>query len=365
MTQKKLVISFMSIIIIILAPLPIINSLFIVSGLVDKSNFNKKFLFSTDNLESYINYFFYTNFKISLNKKDVIVGQDDFLFLGNGIGDVIDKTQGLYPYKQQDIDQWTNKLKDIQTWYEDRGIKFVIVIAPNKHSVYNEKLPAWIRQPKITLTDDVIKYSKDKNINLLDLRPSMKEKIETKIYYITDTHWNDKGASIAYNQTINYMNRIYNTRYKKIDYSFYETQRSSGDLARFLKINFLLPSDYEKDFRIRLKVESNVCHGLINKDKQLEKCVQKKNPIINVGTYDQYIINNSSINPNKVLLLCDSFAVANSKLYNETFNTIWRFHYQHINGKKLSNFVQKHKPDIVIYQIIERSLYNGLIVKEL
>jgi len=79
----------------------------------------------------------------------------------------------------------------------------------------------------------------------------------------------------------------------------------------------------------------------------------------------QYMINKTSLNKDKLLVVCDSFGVANSQLYNETFNTIWKFHYIYVNGSELSTFISKHKPDIVIYQVVERALYNEEIVKKL
>lgn len=57
--------------------------------------------------------------------------------------------------------------------------------------------------------------------------------------------------------------------------------------------------------------------------------------------------------------------VTNSQLYNATFKTIWKWHFNQLNGNKLSNFVNKYKPDFVIYQIAERDLYNQNIIKSL
>jgi len=366
MKQKKLVIYFITIAILLLVPLPIINTtVLFLNNNIELNKFNKKNLFSTDNIESFINYFFYKNFQISLNKSQVIIGKDEFLFLGNKYAEVLDKTQGIYKYSEKDIDIWTNKLKNIQTWYEDRGIKFVIVIAPNKHSIYKEKLPDWMNYNGRTITDDIANYSEKKGIKLLDIRKRLKEKKDTQLYFTTDTHWNNKGSAIAYEETIRYINNIYKTKYKTPKYEFLKTHRRSGDLAAFLKIGSVLPKYLESNYNFVFEKESNVCHGYINNKKIIEKCSNKKNPRMGINRNDQYMINKSSLNKDKLLLICDSFGGANSKLYNETFNTIWKFHYNHINGSKLSDFVFKHKPDIIIYQVVERSLYNWGIVKKL
>jgi hypothetical protein len=49
----------------------------------------------------------------------------------------------------------------------------------------------------------------------------------------------------------------------------------------------------------------------------------------------------------------------NSNLYNKTFATIWKHKYNDLKGEKLKAFINKHKPDIVIYQVVERSLFNN------
>lgn len=327
--------------------------------------YNYKKLFNTDKIEMYLNYGFYKIFNRSLEQEKVITGKDDFLFLGNSYSKILHKTQGLYKYEKSDINNWTNNLKDIQTWYEDRGIKFVIVIAPNKHTVYKEKLPDWMKYDGKTITDEIIEFSTKKGINILNLKKIFKEHKNTQLYYTSDTHWNNKGSAIGYKETIKYINNIYNINIKMPKFKLLEQKRKAGDLAEFLKIISILPQNYETNYNFIFKKENNICHGNIGKKQTIEICTNKKNLVMNIGRQSQYMINKSSLNKDKLLLLCDSFGTNHSKLYNETFNTIWKFHYGHIYGSKLSNFISKNKPNIVIYQLVERSLYNNRIIKKI
>lgn len=366
MKQKTLVISFITMVILLFTPLPLLNTfILLIDDKVKLQSFNKKNLFSTDNIESSINYFCYKILKISLKKEEVIVGKDNFLFLGNFYHNIIDKMQGEYPYTFDEINTWTNKLKNIQTWYEDRGVKFVIVIAPSKHTIYNEKLPEWLNLNNKTITDDITNLSLKKGIKILDLRNILKEQKATQLYFTTDTHWNHKGASIAYREMIKYVNNTYSLNYKTPKYTLSNTRTGSGDLANLLKIQPFFSKDYEKNYTYKFEHNIKVCHGKIDKEHNLEQCINKYNPIIGINTQDQYMINEHSLNKDSLLLVCDSFATANSKLYNATFGTIWKFRHNRINGKNLAKFVDTHKPDIVIYQVIERELYNKDIVTEL
>ena len=82
-------------------------------------------------------------------------------------------------------------------------------------------------------------------------------------------------------------------------------------------------------------------------------------------SFNQYTINENASNKEKLLYLCDSFGLVNSQLYEETFSTVWRFHLTYANDAMLADFVQEHKPDIVIYQVAERDLGNNTIVDDI
>jgi len=361
MTYKKSATYFLIIVIICTSFLPIVN---ISIGIFENTlsfNDNKKKLFSTDKCESYLNYVVYKLFNKSLVEKNVIAGRDNFLFLGNGFNNVLKKTQGIDRPSKTEIDKWSDKLKFLQQQYESKGIKFIIVIAPNKESVYKDKLPSGMNYNGKTITDDIVESALNKNINMLDLRSLLeKEKYSNNelLYFKTDTHWNMKGASLGFESTINFINDTYKINIEKLHYTLQLSSRGGGDLTRFLKIKDLLSSTYDNDFSLIFEKNIEVCKGNINKDNgSLEKCFDTPNPITDINAQPQYIIN-KGLKGYRLLLLCDSFGVAPSQLYNASFNTIWKWHYDQLNGEKLSKFIDDNKPDIVIYQIIERALYD-------
>jgi len=362
LSQKKLVKYFIFISIVIIVILPLVNmSMLYKNGLLNENSFRKEKLFNTDNVEGIRNYFCSEICKFSFNTKNVIIGKNDYLFLGNNYARVIDKCRGTFFYQMDEINTWTEKLKKIQQWYERKGIKFVIVIAPNKHTVYKEYLPEWINTDVKTITDDIVMDAASKKINLLDLRPILKEKSDQILYMKSDTHWNHLGASIGYIETFQFIDQLYHTNYALPVFELKYRARKSGDLAKFLKIRELLPVDYEIGYEYVFEKPSYVCHGNISRFNWiLDICKVKENLVL--GSNPQYIINKDPLNKDNLLFLADSFSVANSKLYNKTFNTIWKAHYQNLHGHELREFVLKHKPDIVIYQVVERKLYCSQIV---
>jgi len=368
MNQKKIVTYFLLISIVILSPLPLLNLYFIYNNNLDSNNITKKQLFTTDLTEGNINYFLYKNYNTSISHKKAVVGKDGYLFLGNAYSRVIDKTNGKFNYNDTDtdIDDWTTKLKKLQNIYEEQGIEFILVIAPNKHSIYSDKLPDNVKYAKgKTITDTTMKYALKKHIHMLNLKEDLlKVKNRYPLYFRTDTHWNNFGAAIGFEETMEFLNITYNKRYTVPIYRTKKISAMPGDLSKFLKIDKILGKYYEDNFQISTNQKNKICCGNIDDKHILKKCCKlDSNTEIDVNKGDKYTINKYALNKKKLLLICDSFAEKNSLLYNITFETIWRFHYNHLNGSDLDKFVNKNKPDIIIYQIVERDLVNDKIAK--
>ena len=369
MRQKNLVQLFLIVSLLCISPLPLINLFFLYrQDALSLENLTKQKLFTTDHLESDLNYFAYRHFDYSFLPQKTVVGKDGYLFLGNHYARVIDKAEGKFPYTQKDIEKWADGLKAVEKWFEKRGIVFLFVIAPNKSSIYPEKLPdAIVYREGDTITDAIVKAAKERGVALLDLRPVLrKEKGDETLFFKTDTHWNNKGASIAFDATIRFLNAYSGHTYALPDYSLHPTRTISGDLAGFLKIKKLLSPRHELEFIYDFNKSIPVCHGIIDpENRTLKACKMVENPILNVFAEDQYMINKNAANPEKLLLIGDSFSTATSKLYNATFATLWKFHHSRLHGKNLAEFVEKNRPDIVIYQIVERDLYTPTLVEKL
>jgi len=326
--------------------------------------YDYKQLVNTDILESYRNYLVYKFLDRSMVQDKVIVGKDGFLFLGNDFNKVLDKTKGVLRPSKKEIDQWSDKLKNLQNWYENQGIKFVIVIAPNKHSIYREKLPNWMEYQGKTITDDIVESSMKRNINLLDLRPILLNKKDDKLlYFKTDTHWNQRGAAFAFEAIISYINRKHNLNIITPSYQLKQTHVGTGDLANFLKISTIMDKNYEKSYPYIFDKQSKICIGDIDREESnLSPCKEVENQIMPTNEQPLYMIN-SHVKENKLLLVCDSFGDIPSVLYNSSFNTIYKWYFSHIYGEKLKHFVNQTQPNIVIYQIVERDFYNHHIVQ--
>lgn len=365
MKSKKLILYFFIVTAFLMLLMPTINFFSFVhkNGFSKINEIKKATLLNTDKLETLVSFTVYKLFDKSIFSHNVVIGKDDFLFLGNSYAEVLNKTNGKFQTTDKEVEQFLKKLLRLQQWYENQGIKFVIAIAPNKHTIYKEKLPNWIDYAGPTITDKIVEKNKKYGIHLLDLRQPVLDakKDETRLLYQkTDTHWNMLGASVGYETVIDYMNTILNLDIEKAKYTVEHVKEENhrGDLFGFLKANDSFSIDDKSVYFYSFPKSSKIYEGKINNEKlSIEEAKLKQNPVTGINWQAKYTIN-PQVKNNKLLFLCDSFGKNPSQLYNQSFNTIWKFHHLKVSPKKLKFFIQENKPNIVLYQIVERDFYN-------
>jgi len=108
-----------------------------------------------------------------------------------------------------------NTQQKIQKLYEElrkRNITLILVIPPNKATIYPDKLPDEIEKPKPqskldTFTAYLQQYGPPV---LVDLRPALLNgRKQQDVYYKTDTHWNSYGAFIGYTEIMKELSKTY------------------------------------------------------------------------------------------------------------------------------------------------------------
>ena len=178
---------------------------------------------------------------------EVTFGQDGWMFLGNikpgvraysdPMGDVINKNQ----FSKQQLEKFAQSIMAIKNWLKNKGIEYIYVIAPNKHSIYFDKLPKYISKlNKKSATDQLVNYlQQNTDVHVVDLRPVLlKEKKNNKVYFKTDTHWTLHGANAAQFEIMKEIKSLFPNQVKPIfltDNQFWLSTRNDGDLASLAK----------------------------------------------------------------------------------------------------------------------------------
>jgi alginate O-acetyltransferase complex protein AlgJ len=107
-----------------------------------------------------------------------------------------------------DIANWRETITRSRDWLRARGIAFVFAIVPDKHVIYADKLPDTVhRTGVISRTDQVLSAISDLGV-AIDLRPALfAAKQRDRVYHLTDTHWNERGVYVGYHQIISALHR--------------------------------------------------------------------------------------------------------------------------------------------------------------
>ncbi len=267
----------------------------------------------------------------------VIIGKDNFLFLGNSFSNTLNESLGFDLFNLEELQKITKTILERKKWLETQNIKFYIAVAPSKHSIYREKLP--FRFPKIkTRKEQLLTYLKDTiDFEIIDLgKQFQKQKTKNRLYRRHDSHWNDIGAFYA-SQTL--LNRIkLDFDIKIISFSDYKIDsiKKIGDISKLI--------NYKKDVQLILKPN-------FLKNYQLDSIPKYyKNTNISESRYT----NNTQ--KFKILLFRDSFSSALIPFLNESFNQT-TYIWSHKFDKEL---IKKEKPDIVVIEYTERYLERCL-----
>ena len=276
----------------------------------------------------------------------VLGGKDGWLYYSGEQN--IDKYQNAYPLSDEELIQIYMNLENINRRLEARGRKLIVVIAPNRENIYPEWLPNNVKQVG---TDDrldkLMGYMNklDSDVTILDLRDELTgaKHHYPLLYFKHDTHWNQMGAFIAYQEickAIQADEDFADFVCKDWDDYLVEYIPYEGDMVK------LMPTDLEileSVPRFTPNFESYVQASWVRgpHDRDREEWVTS------------YIPPNESPNPYTLVSFRDSFFMDVVPFLQEDFQETtfeWNFHYN-------SELIEYEDPDIVIIEVVERYLH--------
>lgn len=130
------------------------------------------------------------------NIDNVIVGKDGWLFYKDTLNDYT----GKEVLSDRSLENIAYNLSVMQGQVESQDKHFVFTIAPNKNSLYPQGMP-YTYSYKYSNTNNrklLEEKLKKASVNYVDLYQQFTAENET-LYLKRDSHWNNKGALLAYN----------------------------------------------------------------------------------------------------------------------------------------------------------------------
>jgi len=129
----------------------------------------------------------------------VMVGSAGWLYLRRDRNDILAQHTGKLRFEPEQLTAWRQVLAGRVKESEDRGAAWACLVAPDKESVYPEHLPTKIvpveRRPVHEFLDVAAEAGAPVSYPLEQLRAA---KRDFDVYPKVDTHWNYRGAYIAY-----------------------------------------------------------------------------------------------------------------------------------------------------------------------
>lgn len=270
----------------------------------------------------------------------VIVGNNGWLVY-TAENDIEDY-QKADPFTEQQMARIQQSLDALSAKYAARGIALLVVVPPNKNSIYPERVPPQVPViGKVSKLDQLIDYlHQHGQTQILDLRPALlAAKSEREIYYATDTHWNDYGAFIAYQQVMNALQKTHPNLVPRPQSDFKVVKRAPDFMDLSVNIGTTLFPESKIQFVPLFDTHTSY-----------------KN--ITVGGRKIMFSYNPNSNLPKVIIYHDSFFFRVIPLLGEHFSS--GIYIQNYLGGGLwsLSWVDEQKPDVVIIEFSERYLQD-------
>ena len=252
-----------------------------------------------------------------IESKTVLLGKDNWLFYkAADDGDSISDYKGTNHYTKEKMKSIMKKLEREKAVLKSKGAQMILLMLPNKESVYAEYMPDNVKRKSEKTRMDIFadylqKYSKLKVVYPKQELVAAKAAYQT--YYKTDTHWNQIGVFIGVQALKEKIDGSFDSL-AKVEFEI-EKKNYAGDLAKLCKMT----DTYQDDIKYALK-PSSVKKGIKS--------------------------------GKKLLIIGDSFSDLMPEIAKKYFAEVrtigvWSFSLRD---------VEKYKPDIVVWECVERYL---------
>lgn len=280
---------------------------------------------------------FFKNLNLSNN---VIEGKEGWLFF-NSENDNIKYFQRAEKYTPDKLNAVKALIEKNIKFCQDNGIELIMIMPPNKSTIYPEYYNKYIRKTAgvdnyLILKDYLSKNLPDAHI-VMPYDELVNDKENNTLYHKTDTHWNTFGAFDAYKSLEKEIKKV-NKEYIMLDES--RIKECEKDVLYDLEI---LSSNVKSAGK---KYES-ICINGIEKIRLKEN---SKKAIWHKGYGGE--------KAPKILLIHDSFMKELAPFISTGASYIGQFWTYDKDFSKLSDVILESKPDIIIWERLERYWFN-------
>ena len=273
-----------------------------------------------------------------------------YFFTGNNM--LVDFTGGNLR-SDDDLNKWIEAYRAKKRWLEKQGIAYLLIVPPNKMTVYREFVgEPWVGQKGVTRLSQLKSILLDSDSStFLDLSPALvgKGNDNNILFFKSDTHWTPYGAYLAYLALAEKLETLLTDIHFKKDFTFSKPitrscnkkENNCGDLTTML-LDYDSFNESYRDVKQTSQCAdiSPVDFEFSNLDYSNEEhsfstsCPEKElTAVVFRDSFFRPLIPYISVNFKEVIYLLKSF-----------------------DRQNIEELIATFKPDIVIEEIAERML---------
>jgi hypothetical protein len=279
---------------------------------------------------------------------NVLLGRDDWLYYNHlQFGSDYEE---MRPFTPEELEKWRLALESRQRWLRQHGIDYLVFLPPNKQTIYPEHLDPHLQpqHPSVRLAQLVDYLHQHSTVPVIDVRQQLLDaKQHERVYHVTDSHWNARGAFVGYHALVEELARRF-PQIKPMERSQFEEHEVTGrggDLSALIDLSDVYHEEYlDLTPRFPLRAHQSAVPVLYDHKK------------LQFPFGQPYALETGDTSLPRCLLLHDSFALALIPMLGEHFQrlaTVWHDDFQ-------PDIVLSERPDILIQQLLERKL--GFVV---
>jgi alginate O-acetyltransferase complex protein AlgJ len=273
-----------------------------------------------------------------------VIAAAPWLFLRSEL--VLDDYRRVDTFSATDLERWVSVLEARRTWLERHNSRYLLLLIPNKESVYADSMPPWItrRNGPSRLEQLVRRLQTGSKVPILDLTTTLvAAKKAHRVYHYTDTHWNDVGAFTAYRSLLASLAPFFPSL-KALAWSDLTRKLETtpgGDLARMcgLKLDLREP-------QLELSLPSRIDAA------RFEDGAPITFERMDVGGKRRFVTRGPAGQIASAVLLRDSFGEALIPYFSqhiEKATWVWTYDFP-------ADLILQERPALVIQELVERKL---------
>ena len=262
------------------------------------------------------------------NVSGVIDGTDGWLYYSSTLSDYL----GTDVLTEQELHAIANNLAVVDSYLESKEVDFVFTVAPNKNTLYGEHMPYYNslvvnKEHSAKLLKTHLEGQKVSYLDLFDLF----EQQDAVLYQKQDSHWNTKGARLAYDAILDDLGKTHED-FAKTEPKLVKDR--NGDLNKML-YSFYGPAEVSFDY------------GLDSSYTYTE----------GDDVEDGWIVTENGSGKETLVMFRDSFANTLIPFLSSQFKTAY---YSKGAPNALEEYVEAYAPDYVVMEKVERNISDYL-----